>query len=123
MLSNPNHPTMIVLITILGLVTGFGAGKIDIDTVTQYAKESYINRYLAMSGTERQHITYYVYSRQAHQLRVAVTSIPGVVSVNEVRPDHLFDVVINYPQRRDVVKALKKIPEVSAVFTVPLMCH
>ncbi len=113
----------VALILTLGFGAGFALGKIDINTVVQHSKDAYLNRYLVMSESRRQHITYYVYSKNAESMRITAESAPGVVTVNETGPDHLYEVVIEYTKRKEVVNALKAIPDVSAVFTVPLMCH
>lgn len=85
--------------------------------------ESYTNRYLTMSGSQRTQITYYVYSKQKDTIESEVMSTKGVLSIKQDGPENLYDVVIAYPQRREVVKALKELPGVLTVFTVPLLCH
>jgi len=110
------------LIIIVGFTSGFALGRIDPHTIIRITQESYTNRYLSMSGAARQKITYYVYSKPA-AVPGLVADVPGVISIEKAPPKNLYDVVIDYPSRREVVRSLRSIPEVSAVFTVPLICH
>ena len=107
----------------LGFGAGFGLGKINVDALVRYTTDAYVNQYQLMSNARREHITYYVYSRQADSTIEAAKLIPGVVTIEKAGPEHLFDVVIEYAQRREVVNTLRALPQVSTVFTVPLMCH
>jgi hypothetical protein len=111
------------LIVFGGLIAGFGLGKVDINRIVHYTEQAYVNRYLSMSGENRQHITYYVYAEDAALVLPAITEVPGVADVKAAGPERLFDVIIDYTKRREVIRELRAMPAVSAVFTVPLMCH
>lgn len=111
------------LIISLGFAGGYGIGQIDIETLVRHTTDAYINRYVSMSGSRQQQVIYYVYSRAADTIIADVSNLSGVITIEKVKPRNLYDVVIDYPRRREVVKALKALPQVSAVFTVPLMCH
>ncbi|MEM7260171.1 MAG: hypothetical protein AAF404_22580, partial [Pseudomonadota bacterium] len=115
--------TNTLLIVVLGFVGGYSLGQINLESVVRHTRDAYINRHLSMSGAERQQVTYYLYSNSPEVALAAVNAIPGVLSTANAGPAKLYDVVIDYSQRRKSVTAIKAIPEVSAVFTVPLMCH
>ena len=107
----------------LGFGVGFTIGKLDYNAIVQATKDAYLNRYLVMSDATRQHITYYVWANNSQQLSESATATPGVVSFDNSGNENLFSVKIEFSSRKRVVETLKLLPEVTTVFTVPLMCH
>ena len=103
-------------------LAGWLIGNLDFGRIAQHTADAYLNRFNTMSGATVSEVTYYIVSNQETPLQ-DVMQISGVKKIKASRINTVFDVVINYEQRREAVSQLRDLPEISAVFTVPFMCH
>ncbi len=85
--------------------------------------DSYVSRYHAVSGSNTEEAVYYVISENQSMLQEFANTNPDIHRIENGGLPTLFNVHISYPQRRDVVRKLRGLDTVSAVFTVPFMCH
>ena len=102
---------------------GWCIGKLDVDRIIQHTTDAYINRYNTLSGVAVTEVTYFLVSDHIDSVKAAALNIPGVIGIEASRINALFDVRVTYEERRNAVSALRDIAKVSAVFTVPFMCH
>ena len=116
-------PRFYLLLFTACLVTGWCIGKLDINRVLQYTTDSYINRYNTMSGTSLTEVTYYLVSNSIDSVKPQALVIPGVLGIDDSGITSLYDIRVAYETRRNSVSALRNLTGVSAIFTVPLLCH
>jgi hypothetical protein len=105
------------------MLAGWCIGKLDINRILQYTTDSYINRYNTMSGAKITEVTYYLVSDSIDSVKPQALEIPGVLGIDKSGIDSLYDIRVAYEARRNSVSALRSLADVSAVFTVPLLCH
>ncbi len=104
-------------------VAGWLIGNLNFQSIAQHTADAYLNRFNTMSGATTTEVTYYVISEHGTWLQHNARHIPGIKEINASRLETVFDVVIDYGQRHTAVSQLRALPEISAVFTVPFMCH
>jgi hypothetical protein len=104
---------------------GWMLAEVDRDTVAsakQLLAETYLNKFNAMSGADVDEYVYYVLG-DAEPLRTLVATTAALNRLEPTEFPTLFNVYIAASERREMLSVLRELPSVSAVFTVPFMCH
>lgn len=115
---------MLVPFTCFGI--GWGAAEVDAKTwlsVRTLLAETYLNKFNAMSGADVDEYIYYVISDDPETLRQVVRQETGVNRIEGTDLPSVFNAHIGSESRRRALSHLRSLPSVSAVFTVPFMCH
>lgn len=102
---------------------GWLIGKADLTGIKKAITDSYLNRYNAATGTGADEVIYFVVSEDQTELNTIANSNDSIRLVESSGYPRLFNVYINYADRLQTLKALRSLATVSAVFTVPLICH
>jgi len=105
---------------------GWGAGAVDakmIQSAKSLLAETYINKFTAMSGANIDEYIYYVISDDVAPLQQVVGEASGVNRVEVSDIPTVFHAYIAAASRKEMLSRLRGLPSVTAVFTVPFMCH
>lgn len=115
--------TLATLFIPLCFGSGWMLGRMDMTGLKKAVVDSYFNRYYAVSGTNTEEAIYYVISNNQAMLQEFANTTPDIHRIEYSGYPTLFNVHISYPKRRETVVKLRSLETVSAVFTVPFMCH
>ena len=85
--------------------------------------DTYINKFNAMSGANISEYLYYVISDSASPLQQIASAGVGVNRVEATDLPGVFHAYIAAGAKREMLRSLRELPAVTAVFTVPFMCH
>lgn len=85
--------------------------------------ETYLNKFNAMSGANVDEYLYYVVSDDGALLQDLVVEDSGIKRLELTDFPALFHIYIDAASKREMLFRLRALPSVSAVFTVPFMCH
>ena len=105
---------------------GWGGAELDDDfvsSVSSLVADTYINKFNAMSGANISEYLYYVVSDDAAPLHQIANAGSGINRIDETDLPRVFHAYIAAGARREMLGSLRELPAVSAVFTVPFMCH
>lgn len=117
-----SNTTILLLVPVLFL-TGVLLGKLDWQAVKRNFDEAYMNHYLTRSGANIERYIYYVQSDNEVALRELQLLRPGILEVESTRYSRLFNVHLTAAARQPLISKLRELDGVSAVFTIPFMCH
>ncbi len=105
---------------------GWGAAEVDGKTLRSaksLVAQTYLNKFNAMSGTNVEEYIYYVISDDALTLHQLAEELTGINRIEASDLPTLFHAHIAASERRNVLSRLRSAAAVTAVFTVPFMCH
>lgn len=102
---------------------GWLIGSVEFSDIKKAVVDSYVNRYNAASGTNVDEVIYYVVSESQKALDDIATADESIRHIEHSGYPRLFNVYLNYADRRETLKTLRAHESVSAVFTVPFICH
>lgn len=116
------------ILTITSLISlcfagGWFIGTVNISSVKKAVVDSYVNRYHAASGTNVDEVIYYIISSDQTALDEIASADENIRRIENSGYPRLFHVYLSYAQRRETLSALRAHHSVSAVFTVPFICH
>jgi len=107
---------------LLGWVAGEVDGKM-LQSAKALLAETYLNKFNAMSGANVEEYVYYVISEDAPALRQFAGQAGGINRVEATALPTVFNTYIAAAAKHQMLSRLRAMPSVSAVFTVPFMCH
>ncbi len=113
----------LVLLVPLFFAAGVALGKLDWQSVSRSFSEAYMNHYLTRSGANVERYIYYVQTDNESALRELGLQHTGILEVESTRYSRLFNVHLTDAARRSSITRLRALDGVSAVFTIPFMCH
>ena len=108
------------------LFVGWGVGEVDArmyGSVKTLLAETYLNKYTAMSGANIDEYIYYVITDDEQALQRVASEGVGVNRIEASEIPTVFNVHIAAGERQKMLRRLRGMPSVTAVFTVPFMCH
>jgi hypothetical protein len=85
--------------------------------------DTYVKKFNAMSGANVEEYLYYVISDDAASLQQFTTDVSGIRRIDATDFPTVFHAYIEAASKREMLSHLREAPFVSAVFTVPFMCH
>jgi len=105
---------------------GWVAGELDRDffrAAGNLISETYINKFNAMSGANVDEYIYYAISDEIAPLQQLASQTTGINRVEATDLSTVFHVYIAAGSKHEMLSRLRAQPTVTAVFTVPFMCH
>ena len=108
------------------LFVGWGVGEVDTrmyGSVKTLLAETYLNKYTAMSGANIDEYIYYVITDDEQALQLVAHEGSGVNRIEASDIPTVFNAHIAAGERQKMLRRLRGMPSVTAVFTVPFMCH
>lgn len=105
---------------------GWSIAELDdswIESTQALLAETYLNKFNTMSGANVDEYLYYVISDDHQSLREFSQQHAGVNRVEQTNYPSVYNVYLNAAARHELLNGLRKLSPVSAVFTVPFMCH
>ena len=114
---------VLALLLPLCFAGGWVVGSTDFSSLKKTIADSYINRYNAMTGNNVDEVIYYVISDSRVTLDQLVIDHPAINKVSSAGYPRMYNVHLDYTDRKDTLKTLRQLSEVTAVFTVPFICH
>jgi len=91
--------------------------------VQRHSVDAYLNKYNAASGADRDSFIYYVVADNAASLKQLAVARQAILDVSDTSYASLFDVELQARERHKLLKEIRGLDGVSAVFTIPFMCH
>ena len=85
--------------------------------------DTYVKKFNAMSGANVEEYLYYVISDDAASLRQFTADVSGIRRIDATDFPTVFHAYIDATEKREMLSRLRSASFVSAVFTVPFMCH
>jgi len=115
-----------LLLLVACFLLGWGAGAVDgkmLLAAKTLLAETYINKFNAMSGANIDEYLYYVVSDDVSVLHQIAGQASGVNRIEATSLPTVFNTYIAAAARHEMLVHLRSLPSVTAVFTVPFMCH
>ena len=113
----------LILLLPLCFTGGWVLGSTDFSKIKKAVADSYINRYNAMTGNNIDEVIYYVVSQNRSMLDQVVQDHSGINKVTSTGYSRMYNVHLDYADKREALQILRQLDGVNAVFTVPFICH
>lgn len=109
---------------LLAALLGFGwLIGVSAPAMAEHFTTAYLNHYHAATATPNGTINYYVTSSDERSLQQLVDSQANLTELSKTPFDEVYTVQLNAASRSAMVKELRALSSVSAVFNIPLFCH
>jgi len=115
-----------LLILVACFLSGWGAAEVDgqmLRSAKALFAETYLNKFNAMSGADIDEYVYHVISDDPLALQQIADQTGGIRRVEATALPTVFNAYIAATARREMLSRLRAMTSVTAVFTVPFMCH
>lgn len=91
--------------------------------LVKHSIDAYVNKYNAASGANTDSLIYYVVSSEPAELTALADRYEDIIDVQKTPYRTLFDVQLKRQNRHERLREIRSLQGVSAVFTIPFMCH